>query len=102
MLFVYNSLIKNEGAVADSSSGSYGSRDIAKKAGAKRVLHFKTADDWFDYNSKFGSGNLRESFFSGLNMAGKNIGLIKTLVTKPSENFNKIKKRFFIAKIYLQ
>jgi hypothetical protein len=91
MLFVYNSLIKNEGAVADSSSGSYGSRDIAKKAGAKRVLHFKTADDWFDYNSKFGSGNLRESFFSGLNMAGKNIGLIKTLGTKPSENFNKIK-----------
>ena len=28
-----------------------------------RVLHFKTADDWFDYNDVFGVGNLKESFF---------------------------------------
>lgn len=89
--FVYNSLIKNEGVISDGASNTYGSRNIAKKAGAKRILHFIDADAWFDYNSKFGAGNLRESFFSGLNNAGRNIGLMKSLGTNPVANFDKIK-----------
>jgi hypothetical protein len=89
--FVFNSLVKNEAIVADGVSNTYGSRNLAKKAGAKRILHFKDADAWFDYNSKFGTGNLRESFFAGLNNAGRNLGLIKTLGTNPTANFDKIK-----------
>ena len=37
-------------------------------------------------------GNLKESFFSGLQTAGRNIGIMDTLGTKPQDNFNKIKK----------
>jgi len=85
---------------SDGAEFTFGSRqtargkDVAKAAGlsAKRVLHFKTADDWFDYNDKFGVGNLKESFFSGLQTAGRNIGIMDTLGTKPADNFNKIKK----------
>lgn len=89
--YVYNSLSRNEHIVADGSSGSYGSRDITKNMNAKRVLLFKTADDWFDYNKKFGFGNLRESFFFGLQRSANNIGLINVLGTKPEQNFNTIK-----------
>jgi len=88
---VYNSLSRNEHIVTDGSSGSYGSRDITKNMSAKRVLLFKTSDDWFDYNKKFGFGNLRESFFFGLQRSANNIGIINVLGTKPEENFNKIK-----------
>lgn len=88
---VYNSLARNEHIVTDGSSGSYGSRDITKNMSAKRVLLFKTSDDWFDYNKKFGFGNLRESFFFGLQRSANNIGIINVLGTKPEENFNKIK-----------
>ena len=89
--YVYNSLSRNEHIVTDGSSGSYGSRDITKNMNAKRVLLFKTADDWFDYNKKFGFGNLRESFFFGLQRSANNIGLMNVLGTKPEQNFNTIK-----------
>jgi hypothetical protein len=100
MLFVYNSLVKNQYLKSDGAEFTFGSRqtarskDVAKAAGlsAKRVLHFKTADNWFDYNDKFGVGNLKESFFSGLQTAGRNIGIMDTLGTKPADNFSKIKK----------
>lgn len=88
---VYNSLSRNEHIVTDGSTSSYGSRDITKNMNAKRVLLFKTSDDWFDYNKKFGFGNLRESFFFGLQRSANNIGLMNVLGTKPEENFNIIK-----------
>ena len=88
--YAYNTLIRNEHQIADGASTTYGSRDLTTKLNAKRVLHFKTSDDWFDYNSNFGGGNLRESFFSGLNIAARNYGLMKDLGTKPQENFKEI------------
>ena len=91
LAFVWNSLVKNNHVLAEGSSGVFGSKDVTTKLAAKRVLHFNTSDDWFDYNSKFGSGNLRESFFFGLNNAGRNIGMITTLGTKPKQNFQLIK-----------
>jgi len=95
MLFAYNSLVKNENLRSDGADFSYGARatkDVAKSSKFKRVLHFKTADDWFDYNDVFGVGNLKESFFSGLQTAGRNIGIMDTLGTKPAQNFEKIRK----------
>ena len=95
MLFAYNSLVKNENLRSDGANFSYGARatkDVAKSSKFKRVLHFKTADDWFDYNDVFGVGNLKESFFSGLQTAGRNMGIMDTLGTKPRENFEKVRK----------
>jgi len=94
LLFAYNSLVKNQNLKSDGAGYSFGSRpskNFAKASKMKRVLHFKTADDWFDYNDKFGVGNLKESFFSGLQTAGRNIGIIDTLGTRPEENFQKIR-----------
>ena len=94
MIDVYNSLVGNKYLIADGVSNSYGARtsaDVAKSSKFKRVLHFKTADDWFDYNDKFGVGNLKESFFSGLQTAGRNLGIIDALGTKPKENIDKIR-----------
>ena len=91
---VYNSLVGNKYLIADGVANAYGTRtsgDVAKGSKFKRVLHFKTADDWFDYNDKFGVGNLKESFFSGLQTAGRNLGIIDSLGTKPKENFEKIR-----------
>ena len=96
---VYNSLVGNKYLIADGVANTYGTRtsgDVAKGSKFKRVLHFKTADDWFDYNDKFGVGNLKESFFSGIQTAGRNIGMMDGLGTKPLDNFEKI--RFAVRK----
>jgi hypothetical protein len=99
MIEAFNSLIGNKYLIADGANNSYGgktSKDIAKGSNVKRVLHFKTPDDWFDYNDKFGVGNLKESFFSGIQTAGRNIGMMDGLGTKPLDNFEKI--RFAVRK----
>ena len=57
----------------------------------KRVLHFKNGTEWFEYNNNFGVGNLKESFLSGLQTAGRNIGIMERLGTRPSQNFDKIR-----------
>ena len=59
--FAYNSLIKNQNQVVDGAGNSFGSRSLAERIGAKRVLHFNTSDDWFDYNAMFCGKNLKES-----------------------------------------
>lgn len=80
-------------AQSQSSGGFKGPRNIAKKASAERVLHFKTADDWFDYNQKFGMGNLRESFLRGLELNAQNTGLMQKLGPNPESNLDQIHQR---------
>ena len=94
MRFVYNSLVYNDNAKSNGVEFAYGAKPIknaAKSAEMKRVLHFKNADDWFDYNEQFGVGNLNESFFSGLTTAGRNIGIIDVLGTRPTANFESVR-----------
>ena len=65
MTLVYSTLVGNKYQMADGASFIFGTkitRNIAKKAEFKRVLHFKSASDWFAYNDIFGMGNLKESF----------------------------------------
>ena len=87
----YNSLVGNKIQVADGASGVFGSRNITKGIANKRVLHFKSAKHWSKYNEKFGTGSLKETYYSGLMTAGRNIGMLDTLGTKPKENFEKIR-----------
>jgi len=87
----YNSLVGNKIQVADGASGVFGSRNITKGIANKRVLHFKSARHWNAYNEKFGTGSLKETYYSGLMTAGRNIGMLDTLGTKPKENFEKIR-----------
>jgi len=91
---VFNTLVGNKYLVVDGVSSVYGARsvnNITKNSKVKRILHFKTPDDWFDYNEKFGVGNLKESFFSGIQTAGRNLGMIDALGAKPKQNFEKIR-----------
>ena len=88
--FAYNSLVKNQNQVVDGAGNSFGSRNLAETIGAKRVLHFKSSDDWFAYNSKFGGQSLREALFEGFNLAGRNIGMMSMLGSNPQKNFLKM------------
>ena len=57
MDFVYNSIVRNQYVKSDGSAFTYGAsvtKDVAREVSSKfkRVLHFKSADDWFAYNDK--------------------------------------------------
>lgn len=69
----------------------YGNR--AAKASEARALHFKTFDDWYDYNKQFGTGTLRESVVFGWEKAAKNIGIMQVWGTNPKDAFMRTLKK---------
>lgn len=72
---------------SDWLGGFKGPGNLAKKASQERSLHFKSADDWFEYNKLFGRGSLFESVVSGLDHAARNTALMRTWGTNPEAAF---------------
>lgn len=56
----YNTIItgKDEHLTAKRKGEYTGPFNLAKSLNHSRVFHFKSADDWIEYNKKFGSGNV--------------------------------------------
>lgn len=75
---------------AETNSGFKGPGNLAKRMSQERVLHFKGADDFYEYNQAFGQGNLRESVFRGLKGAAENTGLMRVLGPNPEALFNRM------------
>lgn len=88
----YKSLISgiHPGAASEKAEGFKGPANLAKKVSQERVLHFKDADSWFDYNATYGKGNLRESLLGGLERDAKAVGLMRTLGTNPEAMLQRI------------
>lgn len=70
--------------------GFKGPRNVAKGLSHERVLHFKSADDWMDYNDQFGTGNLREAFFRGIEHSAQSTGLMRALGPNPGSTVDQV------------
>lgn len=85
--------VRPKGAVdytASRMAAFKGPGNLAKKASQERVIYFKSADDWFDYNAEFGFGNLREAYIQGLHRAAESNGLMQVLGTNPEYNLDAV------------
>ena len=88
---VYDGLVSGDHLKAPGdtpANGFKGPANIAKKVSQERVLHFKDGVAWHEYNTMFGTGNLRESVLRGLDMAGQNTAIMRRLGTNPESNLN--------------
>jgi len=76
----------------------FGSKNIAKRQSAERVLHFKDGKSFYEYDQKFGEGDLMQSIHFGLRKAGQDNGLMSKLGTNPENNLRTVidllKKRY--------
>lgn len=75
---------------AVNTTGFKGPGNLAKRMSQERVLHFKSADDWFNYNQEFGIGSLRESVFGGLKSSASNTGLMRVLGPNPEAMYDRL------------
>lgn len=75
---------------ATTNSGFKGPGNLGKRMSQERVLHFQSADAFYEYNQAFGQGNLRESVFRGLRGSAENTGLMRVLGPNPEALFNRI------------
>ena len=73
---------------SDRVAGFKGMGNIAKKVSHSRVLHFKSAEDWMDYNQLSGSKGLRESIMEGLELSAHRTELMRTYGVNPRAAFD--------------
>lgn len=62
--------------------------NMAKKASASRVLHWKTSDDWVNYVGKYGTGPARQIMLEGFDRAARATGLMQVYGTNPRAAFD--------------
>lgn len=87
---VYANLVSGDHLKAGGSSwlgGFKGPANVAKKASQERSLHFKSADDWYSYNEKFGTNSMVESVVRSMEHAARNTALMRTFGTNPRAAF---------------
>lgn len=71
-----------------------GTRNIARKASEPRVLFWKDADAWYDYNQKYGRyRTLYEGMQQTINQGSRNIALMDKMGTNPAANLNIITRQ---------
>ena len=70
--------------------GFKGPRNIAEGLSQDRLLHFRSADDWFDYHERFGRGNLNEAVLFGLERMGRTTGLMLAMGPNPESNMAQV------------
>lgn len=68
----------------------FGSRNIANRSSAERVLHFKDGKSFYEYDQKFGHGNFLDSLLMGFEKAGQDVGLMTALGTNPRNTLDNI------------
>ena len=67
-----------------------GPSNLGKKVSQERILHFKSAEAWYQYNERFGSRSLVESVFQGLTTGSRNIALMETWGPNPRAMFESV------------
>lgn len=70
-----------------------GTMNLGKKASADRVLHFKDADSWFDYNTQFGIGGIMDAVLRQMETSAQNIGLMRKFGPNPRDTYNRVAAR---------
>lgn len=71
------------GSTSDWLGGFKGPGNLAKKTSAERVLHFKTPEDWLEYNREFGRESLFEAILDNMHFAARNTALMRTWGPNP-------------------
>lgn len=87
---IYDSLMTGDHLKHGGTNSVYGTRNVANRLNASRVLHFKDAVARHEYDIMFGEPSLKESVISVISNSAKNIALMEVLGTNPQATLEKI------------
>ncbi len=80
--------LSDEGGVGFKDPAFAGPGNTAGRASQARVLHFRDADGWLDYQERFGSGNLMEQVVRALDRSARQESLMARWGTNPEAEFD--------------
>ena len=87
---IYNSLLSGDHLKHGGAISIYGTRNVANRLNASRVLHFKDATARHEYDINFGEPSLKESVLSVIENSARHIPLIEFLGTNPENGLEKL------------
>jgi len=70
-------------STSETLAGFKGPANLAKKVSQERVLIFKDADAWFDYNQQFGRGAVADSIITMLDKGSRDLALMQQFGLNP-------------------
>ena len=73
----------HEATSSETLAGFQGPGNLAKRASAERLLHFKDPDAWWEYNQRFGKGAVIDSVFHAIESGTRDVALMRALGTNP-------------------
>ncbi|MBS1088136.1 hypothetical protein [Gluconobacter wancherniae] len=80
----------HEGAASYGDALTFkGPGNMAKKLSQGRVLHFKDADSWMDYNAQFGRGNVADAVMGGILRGARNAAIMERFGTNPEAMYDR-------------
>jgi len=91
---VYDNIVQNKRAIADAAPDEVGmgKTSLANMMSQHRQLHFKDADAWLKYNSRYGHENPIDAILHGIERMSANTVLIQKFGANPDFTFNKYLK----------
>ena len=92
---IYGNLVSGNHRVATHGHGDgfKGPANLARALSEDRVLHFKDADAWLDYNRAYGSGNVLATHIAGLEHGADALALMRQWGTNPQTGFEGAARR---------
>jgi hypothetical protein len=84
------------GGATDWLGGFRGPSNLAKRASAERVLHFKGPDEFMKYNEAFGRGTLFESVLDAVDYGARNAALMRDWGTNPEAMFQSVRDKMIL------
>jgi hypothetical protein len=87
---IYNSLLSGDHLKHGGAISIYGTKNVANRLNASRVLHFKDATARHEYDIAFGEPSLRDSVLSVIENSARHIPLIEFLGTNPENGLEKL------------
>jgi hypothetical protein len=82
-----NTVYKNIDFGRNTDDAVYGrprGESVWRRLGQERVLHFKTADDWIDYNKEFGSATPHQAIIGHIRGMSQDIAAMRAFGPNPS------------------
>lgn len=85
-----------DGVASAKDPAFKGPGNLGKRVSQERVLKFRNADAWFDYNERFGTSSVLEAAIHGLDRSARNIALMRRFGTNPEMAFRNDLDRLMI------
>jgi hypothetical protein len=82
--------VRLDGARSEEMFEFTGPQNLAKLRSRSSVFIFKSADDWFDYDQKYGRASLREAFIEDLRNSARSTAMMENFGTNPRAMFERV------------